>query len=333
MIRRLADSLLAFSVRGAIHGLVVLVIGGGLAIGLTDVRTLEMLVAAARSGHFEVPWRLVGVHFLLAGVTWGGVVCGWRLLAARWRAGGEHRSGAARPARGAVMVETVIVLPFVLLMISGLAQLAMLNVAAVLADLAAYQGARTAWIWKPEAEMGRYDVDEDIVKQRARTASALALAPTASASYSSGGGLMGSSLPDSVERTRDGIADSMGASMSVSMPSVLGPEEAAPENLSFAKAFDDEDWETRAEMKLQGAFFRLPEDEYEIVEQDSGDEPEIGVHFVYEYELLFPWFGYLFADEGGPSSTPSFGPGGSEDPWIIHLEREYWFPEHPIWES
>jgi hypothetical protein len=79
---------------------------------------------------------------------------------------------AVRIGRGTTMVETLVVLPVLLLLISGLSQLTMLNVASLLSNLAGYNAGRAVWVWDAQG------VSDSECEQRAIDAAAHAVTPS-----------------------------------------------------------------------------------------------------------------------------------------------------------
>ena len=308
----------------ALHVTASAAIALALALMVGDWSTLELFVASARRGGFVPGWEALGWHLVYSVMLWAGVVTmGW-LLRQRRTPRARLVGARAATARGTVMVETLIVLMPFLLLTSGLAQLAMLNVAALLCDLAAFQGARAAWIWQPEADLGRHGVDVDDVRYRARTAAAMVLAPTAGADYFIGNNFPGDSGPP-FRRIRTGMAASFRAfpvtgeqewtlSMSNQLYFLEPPRQGLPRELTFSSALDSKSFHLRAGRKSTAAWMSL--EDFQVV-QESG---EIGVHFTYKYNLLFPWFAYIWgARDTAAGRIANYSP----------IERRYMLPVHP----
>lgn len=278
------------------HVVATLVIAAVLGLLAADFVAFEMLFQAFLGSNFEPDWSGLGIHLGLSAAIWVMCVLLYSLVAERGK-----KAVKVYKARGAVMLETLIVLIPFLLMTSGIAQYAMINVASILSDLAVYQAARTAWLWQPEADAGRNGVTPDDVQFRARTAAALTLAPTASSDFTVGRNHAPGSGPP-FRRIRTAVAASFN-----DFP-VSGEDywvrtnhnweffgyqnmDASPENLTFNRAFDSDSFRMRAGRKVTSAWMCL--EDFQIV-QDNG---ETGVRFVYQYALLFPWFAYIFHDD------------------------------------
>lgn len=111
----------------------------------------------------------IAAHLGLAAALWGCVYSAARLLLSMRRA-----PRTVRLSKGSVMVETLIVLPILLLLISGLSQLTLVNVAGLLSNLAGYNAGRAVWVWDAQG------VSDAECEQRAVDAAAHAVAPSVS---------------------------------------------------------------------------------------------------------------------------------------------------------
>jgi len=94
----------------------------------------------------------------------------------------QRKLGVVKLARGSVMTETIVVLPVWMLLVFGLLQLAVNNVGGILANVAVYEAARTAWVWKGEVGK-RAGVTDTIVADRARIAAAMVMTPVATGDF------------------------------------------------------------------------------------------------------------------------------------------------------
>ncbi len=292
-----------------------------LALPTMNLETLELFVGAWHDGGFAPSWSGLAIHAALSALAWLLVVAGFRLIRGRYRRASE-RERFQRTRRGNVMVETLIVIVPFLLLTSGIAQLALRNVAGVLADLALYQGTRAAWVWQPEYDRDRGPnndpIDQNDICQRVRLASAAVLAPTAPSSFSFEG-----TVPQAVQDLRAtmyatfaGRADRTAGSNlhgdAENAAAVSSSDGADGENLSFARAFDDSSFRTRAARKLTFTYLAL--ENYQI---RFGDD-RTHVSFVYNFNVVFPWFAQIFGgdfDTSGPSGN-SIRPG-----WYVDIER------------
>lgn len=315
---------LAAGAVAAFHAAAVTIIAVVLALLVFDLHTIDWFAYAWFEQGFEPAWSSLALHVGLSVGLWAVAVVGWRLWRHRVRQKKQARVVRLSQARGAVFVETLVVLVPLLLLTSGLAQLAMLNVAGLLSDLAAYQGARTAWIWQPEADAGRSGVTDDDVQFRARTAAAMVLAPTAGSDFTVGRNFPRGSGPP-FRRIRTGITAAFrpGQMTGEMLWTASGynwdyfgmqRKHATHDNLTFNHAFDSVSFELRAARKSTQAWMNLRE--FQIVDRDD----EIGVHFTYQYDLLFPWFAYIW----GPRSTIAMRSANH-----VGIEREFMMPKQP----
>lgn len=306
--------------RAAGHLIGTLCLAAILAYPLVSTQTLELYLGAWNDPRFSPAWDSLALHLTLAATGWALLVAGFGLIRQRLR-NRSKSDRVVRAKRGSVMLETLIViLPF-LLLTSGLAQLALRNVAGVLADLALYQGTRTAWVWEPDFQLnnGRGDenVDEDMVRRRAQLASAAVFAPSAPSSFQ----IRGGNVPQEVLDLRgtmfatfaDAADDGAGSTGRGNADRTIGSRDAADgENLSFARAFDDSAFQDRASRKLTFAYIAF--DNYEVDLQ--GDR--VFVSFRYKFNVVFPWFAHIFG--GGYDSSGPTGQGRRPG-WYTTIER------------
>lgn len=303
------------------------------ALGLIGPARLQALSDAYASG-LSPRWTGLLLHTALAGCGWGVLVIAYRHLARRLGGSQDREEGQLRIIRstdGSVMTETLIVLPFLLLVTSGIAQLTMINLTGVLADLAAWDAARTAWIWEAERNLGRNGVDRDDVWVRSLTAASMTLAPTAGTDFTVGRNYDRGSRPD-FRRIRTAIVASFRK-----QPQQTGADEwsqsqqnwgyfdlfggtgtnsfrsAEGRDLSVAQAFDSVDVIHRAGRKCTQAFMSL-EDNFDVVRENG----EVGVEFTYEYNLLFPWYAYIFGRVDNIGNRASH---------YAPISRKFMFPE------
>ncbi len=275
------------------HVTATLVIAAVLGFMVADRSSIGIFLASIHQG-YDPDWSPLLLHMGLSAGIWASMVALWH-VATRER---KNKPVTVFKARGAVMLETLIALVPFLLLTSGIAQLAMINVASIISDLAIYQAARTAWIWQPEVASGRAGVTDADVKFRARIAAALTLAPTASSEFLVGRNHAPGSGPP-FRRIRTGIAASF------NLAPVTGHQywnqtgqnwnffhhqdlQATADNLTFIRAFDTDSFAQRAGRKCTSAWMNL--ENFTII----NDGNKVGARFTYRYTLLFPWFAYIF---------------------------------------
>lgn len=283
--------------RVMIHTLGVLTTSVIVAMSAFDLMRARLLLASFSSG-LAPDYTAILLHVALSACAWALIV-----IAVMWaQARRRDARKVIRVARGTALTEFLIILVPFLLLTSGLAQLAMLNVTGMLADLAVFQAARVAWVWQPEVEAGRAGVTNYMVKDRARTLASMVLAPTAPNDYEVGRAIPPGSSNDyrrarAVQTaaffpnfTNGSIAYewSGGWTALASGAFALDVEEASSENLSFYRAFDESSFRHRAARKMTFAEWGLWDD-FTIL---TGDRT--GVEFTYRYNIIFPWFGYIW---------------------------------------
>ena len=296
-----------------------------LAVPTVDMQTVEMYMAAFRQAQFAPDGTGLLLHLGLSAVTWACLAVGFRYARQRFRRESPDRRRIIRATRGSVMVETLIVIVPFLLLTSGIAQLSLRNIAGILADLAVYQGTRAAWVWQPEVGQTRpssgTNISEAMVTRRARLASAAALAPTAPSNYE----LQDPNVEELAE-LRSVMFSTFSDNLSDDGSGAIGGgNDATSDELTYAAAFDDESMEARAARKLTFAYLALQN--FQINPNSSIDDDTITVAFDYQFNVVFPWFTYIFQD--GPTSV-----GGRDGSYVtISRPRDpgnrYTLPSQP----
>lgn len=114
------------------------------------------------------------VHLSTSAGIWGVLYLAGRRL---FKRSDDSEKRVVKLTRGTVMTETLIILPFLLLLISGLAQFTMLNMAGLLANLAGYNAGRAVWVWDAQG------VSDDECERRALDGAAHAVAPSVPDDY------------------------------------------------------------------------------------------------------------------------------------------------------
>lgn len=278
------------------------------ALLITDTATLGSFIDAQASGHFELRLLPILIHVGLVACTWAFAIIGLLYMKQARQA---RQLRVMKLSRGTALTETLIVLFPFLLLTSGLAQMGMMNIAAMLCDLGAYQGARAAWIWMPETQMRRVSINSscDMASQgsvcnRARTAVAFAVAPSAPSNYYLGSNPNPASEDFKRARgvmtaafgmfSRDGASGYSSANRSAG--TFGGGERGTLKNVTFSGAFDTHGFNKRAARKVTNAFVSL--EQFRII--NSGNE--VGVAFTYKYQLVFPWFGWIWGQKDGFSN-------------------------------
>lgn len=285
------------------HGLAVLILAASsAALFSTDITMSALRWAWQHDQAFSsVALGLAG-HLGLCALVWATIV----FIAGRVRRSWSTAETAtskpfklgARPI-GSVLTETIIVLPVALVLIMGIAQLALINIAATLADLAVIQSARTAWVWMPEAVDGRFNVDRSMVKEKARVQAAAVLAPVASSDF---GEFRMSAQPDYAKtfqktmgaiygaQVEGGGGNDVGSYSQTQAEQKLTPgRRTTPEEFSFFLAFDATTFEERSARKFFNSWAHT-----EIELADSGER--IGVTMTYHHFCLMPLVAGIFGE-------------------------------------
>jgi len=142
--------------------------------------------------------------------------------------------------RGSTMVETLIVMPFLLLLISGLSQLTLLTVASLLSNLAGYNAGRAVWVWDAQG------VSDGECEARAVDGAAHAVAPSVPDDFVGASGNRSGDSPSllfaaAYDTGRDIEARSAGklafARKAVTVEVIRGPQTGASMTYRFHIAF------------------------------------------------------------------------------------------------
>ncbi len=277
--------------------IVVLAVGSA-ALFANEASAQALVWAWHRGAHLGALATKIAEHVGLCAVAWLAIVASYRSVAklvAQLR-DGERTVVRLDARRGSVMTETLIVLPVALLLIMGLAQLTLINIAATLSDLAVIEAARSVWVWAPEADEGRMGVDRSLVKEKARVQAAAVLAPVASSDF-------GHFSKGSTARYNGTFRKAMGAiygaqvdnagndigsyATSEAETALSANKEAIGKNMAFNLAFDSTSFKDRSARKFFNAWAHT---EVSIV--DSGDW--IGAKMTYHHACLLPLVAGLF---------------------------------------
>ncbi len=306
---RVTRHLLSWMVSGTIHILGIAIISIVFAIPYLDFQLVGWYKAGFEHADTARATLIdIGLHIGLA-------TCLWAMLVILFKFANERRRSLKRSikvARGTIMTETLIILVPFLLLTSGLAQLTILNIAGILGNLAAYQSARVAWVWQPEADAGRRGVGGGTVAEKARIAAAATYAPAAPSSYAVSGG-----SPD-LNRLRGTMfayfgpskANNMGgAGIGQSSAALGGGTGADHIDLYYNYGWDVDSFPDRAARKLTMAY------EATSVQIISGGN--VGARVVYQQNMVFPWFAYIW----GTQQTI-----GGRNGWYTPITRTCTFP-------
>ncbi len=229
----------------------------------------------------------------------------WTLVYATFRRARRHLDERKRSssrvvslARGTVVTETLIILPFALTLYFGLAQLAINNVAGILTNLAAFQAGRSMFIWLPEAHVERRETSMDYAIDMARIQAALVLTPVAPADYFTP---IGIHSPQS-EQTLNAIvgmqlpfiADDLGSYASTELSLILSLEDApgllrqhTRANQSMTRGLDATSFRLRSIRKFTFAYNATM-----VIPMEVG--PTVGATLIYAHHNSMPLVGRMF---------------------------------------
>jgi hypothetical protein len=272
---------------GHMTGVVVLAALG--AALFFDAATLQLCWVVWREGTLASELvATLAAHLAVAATVWALVALLWT----RWR--GQSRQSRRVPRlmleRGSVFIETLVVFPVALLLIFGLAQLAVVNMAGVFTNLATFQASRAAWLWHGEAD--RFGVDSSEIEAMARVQAAAVLTPVvpgmsvgvqndlptdAEAARRMRGLLVGTQLP--VLSNNLDVEGRAYAARSMSVQQSHGA--------SFVEAFDSDSFRDRSVRKYSLAYQSV-----DVNWIDAGDE--VGVRIEYKHQCVFPLVAGIF---------------------------------------
>ena len=276
------------------HGLGVCVVATVAWLPFLNRYTLDALLGSLKNPAFSSAGMLsLGLHLGLS-------VCAWALLVILF----EVITGRRQPARallgaprGTVMTETLIVFPVFLLLTFGIAQLAVNNIAGLVANAAAFEAGRTYWLWSAEAEASRRGVGYDLALDKAHAQAAAVLAPVVPGDFKMESGgipevarqtrgiLMGTQKPafstDSGAKGMDDAATQVTRNNSV---------EASGMDKTFASAIGTDSWRRRSARQFTFAYLAS-----DVQALDGGSEA--GVRLVFQHHQAFPLVGAIFGDK------------------------------------
>jgi hypothetical protein len=288
-------------------------VGHALGVGLTAAGLLLLAVpfetVLPYIGFITADAQLVDRTLFEAGVHLGLAAAIWTLMVLIYRQFTKTREVKVvrLTSAGAVLAETIIVLPVMLLIIFGLAQVATNNIAGMLANVAAFQGARTAWVWQGEIGTNRGDtaIDAGDVKERARIASALVMTPVAPGGYrqiNTGQSQEFKNVREAIFAGQFMIGGSLAGSAS-SAYSALGA--AQSQEMRMSKALDEASFIRRTYMKFSHAYDSVNVSDINV---DTSSN-EITFTLEYLHQQAFPVVGVIFGERLYTHNAPSNRPG------------------------
>ncbi|MFP4597902.1 MAG: TadE/TadG family type IV pilus assembly protein [Persicimonas sp.] len=196
-------------------------------------------------------------------------------------------AGSARRA-GTVMIETLIALPVLLMLIFGIAQLTINNIAGIFTNLATFQAARSAWLWEGEP-CRSIECDPE---ERARIQAAAVLTPVVPGALLVGsdalspaadqmrGTLMGTQLPElNINSGEQG--------MQMATSAISGTRSQTG---SLGDAVDVSTFSTRTARKFTFAYHATDIDVF------TPGPSVLRVEVTYRHHCAVPLVGYLFGE-------------------------------------
>ena len=265
-----------------------------MALPFVSQRTLSLAAQANASGLHEAIFSFEAlIHLGLAACFWTMLALTYAWLRETLRQRAEQRPALTRNivrARGNVILETLVVFPVFLLLVFGLAQFAVLNIASMLTTVAAFQATRTVWVWEREP-IGPDDVERKAVIQAATVVAPVvpgeyaAQPSTSSTEYSQNRGIFVASqfpwpVADSGYQGRD-IGDRLADEMAGLNPPI-----------DFVSAIDTAAYSHRTVRKLTSAYGAIDVS----FQQDTSTGNKITVTTTYHHLNAFPLVAGLFGE-------------------------------------
>lgn len=246
--------------------------------------------------------RDFGIQLGLSAGIWALLVsCAWGMKRRRI----EGKNATIRKSAGTAITETLIILPPFFLLLFGLSQLCINNIAQMLANVAVYQAARSSWIWYPEQSRGG---GPDQAKKRAQIAAAVVMTPVAN------GDMFGiASLGTEASKMREAIAFSQTGGISLgglgNLAVTLGSIGTETET-GMDKALDKSPFALRSVRKFSHA-----------VAATQIEARADGAKLTYSHYQAMPMMGRVFT--GTPSWNPLPGNAivGLRPGFYIKIER------------
>jgi|GEM_PF-3031000 len=281
----------------AVHGMAVLGTAVALAVWVMEPEALSLVWDSLQAGVLRRQTLLGGLaHLGISAALWGIVWLGASRLRALWRRG-RSATIQLRAAAGSIMVETLIVMPVLLLLIFGLAQLAINNIVGVMVNAATFEATRAAWLWMPEVHSGRMgELSIEDAEEKARIQATLVLLPVAPGSYGiqvpltdfaaqARGMVVASQLT-----TLDTDAGSQGMTMAHALTLISLTQQHAS---SFSDALDSRRFIERSATKFNAAYATT---RVEIEEDEDAESLKVTV--VYRHLCAMPLVGPIFGEVG-----------------------------------
>lgn len=301
--------LLPISLVCAAHAMAVLGTAAALAVWVMQPEALSLVWDSLQAGVLRRQTLLGALgHLGISAALWGTLWLAARWVRARWRRGGAPK--VRLRAAGSVMVETLIVMPVLLLLVFGLAQLAINNIVGVMVNAATFEATRAAWLWMPEAHSGRMGaLSKEDAEEKARIQATLVLLPVAPGSYG-----IRVPLSDAAAQARGMVVasqlttlDTDAGNQGMTMADALTLTSLTqPRARSFSDALDSRRFIERSATKFNAAYATT---RVEIEEDEDADSLKVTV--VYRHLCAMPLVGAVFGEVGhaipdAPESTKGY---------------------------
>lgn len=256
---------------------------------------------------WEMSQLAIALHIALSACIWALVCIVYKLV--RLRLAEQKRVATVKLSRGTVVTETLIVMPIFLMLTFGMAQLTINSIGGILANIAAYEAARAAWVWQPEEDASdkRMDLPEGTAEQKCRIAVAFAMMPIAPGDFLKNPALssdygdkarmlaLGANVPLSGV-----LSDVLGEGLVGLGAGALGAGEyiALTGDASYNRALDTSSFAVRSVRKFTTAFLAA---ECDIKNDHS-------VEMKYKHYVAMPVVGRIFGtwDTIGPGLLPGY---------------------------
>src|SRR5690554_145977 len=316
----------------AAHAVASIILGAMLALLVLDRQILVMIVESVQAGVFarDTLWGCL-VHLGLSAALWACICVGYsRMARAR-----EVRVSAPLELgrrRGSVFVETLVVLPVALLLVFGIAQLALINIASVIANVATFEATRAAWLWYPETHGQRMQgLTHEQAAEKARIQATLALMTVAPGEYR-----LGASLSESAEQARGMVVASQNpfpsndsGAFGMTMAEVYTDEHRSVQTqTSFALALDSSTLIRRSAKKFDAAYAST---RVYIREFQDGDDKMIEVKVVYQHMCVMPMVAAIFCDLSTAEVVEEYGSHGYFTEMVRVFKRRQMLPPFNGW--
>lgn len=271
---------------------------GWLMVGTEHLRWI--MAEHQRWGDWSLLQNELLIHFGIAASLWAMIALIGKALMTR----PEGAKRVIQRARGTVITETLIVMPVLLLLIFGIAQLAVVNIAGMLLNYGTHQAARTVWLWAPEVnplngEPARRGVNSDRVAEAARVQAAAALTPVAPGDFKAknpGGSATQFEMMRGLLLATQ-LANPSNNSGLEAMDAARGTSDfTTAKDLAFFRALDTATFPERSVRKFTFAYAAL---ELEVI----NDATQAGVRVTYQHKMTFPMVGRIFGTSGNVAGS------------------------------